>query len=63
MCTYIHIHTYTYTYTYTNTHTHTQTYIQHISTHINTCKTICNLFREFPHPDPTSRGNELVELR
>ena len=57
---YIHI------YTHTHTHIHIHIYI-HIHIHLHTykhkdiCKTFCNLFRDFPHPDPTSCGNQPVE--
>ena len=71
----MYIHTYIYIYTYTNTHTHPPIHITYIHTythiligtniyaHINTCKTICNLFRESPHPDPAFCGDQLVKLR
>ena len=39
---------------YTQPHTYKHT-------HIHICKTVCNLFRDFPHSDPTSRGKHRVE--
>ena len=61
MCIHIYIHIYIYTYTHTHIYTHTYNIYLHlhsrtyrhiyIHTYINTCKTICNLFRESPHPD------------
>ena len=56
--THIHI---TYIHIYSNIHIDTYTYT-HI-THINTCRTICNLFSESPHPDLASRRNQSVELQ
>ena len=55
------LHKYTYTYTYN--HTYTNTHILHKHTHIHICKTVCNLFRDSQHPDPASRGNQLVECQ
>ena len=65
-CIHLHIDTHTQTHTY-NIYPHLHTYIEaHIYTHIyiiNTCRTICNLFLESPHPDLASRGNQSVELQ
>ena len=61
---YIHKHTYTYKYNiYLHLHTHTYKHIYIHTYIINTCKTICNLFRESPHPDLASRSNQSVELQ
>ena len=55
----MHTHTYTHTmYTHIHTYIYPHTYK---NTHIHICKTISNLFRDSPHSDPASRGNQSVE--
>ena len=65
-CTHTHTHIHIYIYPHLHAHTNKYTYTYrhiYIHRHINTCKTICNLFQESSHPDVASRGNQSAELR
>ena len=53
------IYLYIYSHIHIHITTHTDTYI-HTHTRIHICKTVCNLFRDFPHPDPASHDNQSV---